>query len=182
MLVMTTAKIEAVFQAVPKIKDRIIDELTCMDAIIVVRAFPVLFIMGEKIKYTNVVRNIITHRKWLRNMVREGYTFTVVGRDLDMVRCMDANTKMSVVLLLFVTRDNLFIPPMNDFMSVEKFMFGNEGRPIETYNPNYVTVPLTFTLPSLYEVRMVNAARDGTTISIVMPMISASMYTPLDIS
>jgi len=63
MLVITNAKIKAVFQAVPEIKDRIIDELTCMDAIIVVRAFPVSFTIGEKIKYTNVVRNIITYRK-----------------------------------------------------------------------------------------------------------------------
>ena len=38
MLVMTTSKIEAVFRAVPKIKDRIIDELTCMDAVMVARA------------------------------------------------------------------------------------------------------------------------------------------------
>ena len=70
MLVMTTAKIEAVFRAVPEIKYRIMDELTCMDATMVARAFPVSFTTGEKIKYTNVVRNIITNRKWLRNMVR----------------------------------------------------------------------------------------------------------------
>jgi hypothetical protein len=179
---MTTAKIEAVFREVPKIKDKIMDELTCMDATMVVRAFPVLFTTGEKIKYMNVVRNIITHRKWLRNMVRKGYMFTVVGRDLDRVRCMDANTKMRVVLLLFVTRDNSFIPPTNDFVSVENFMFGYKGRPIETYNPNYVTVPTTFTLPSLYKVRMVNAARYNTTISIVMLMVAASTSTPMDIS
>jgi hypothetical protein len=156
---MTTAKIEAVFQAVPKIKDRIMDELTCMDAMMVARAFPISLTTGEKIKYTNVVRNIIIDRKWLRNIVREGYTFTVVGRDLDKVRCMDTNTKMRVVLLLFVTRDNLFILPTNDFVSAEKFMFSYKGRPIETCNPNYITVPSTFTLPSPYRVRTVNAAR-----------------------
>jgi len=115
-------------------------------------------------------------------MVREGYTFIVVGRDLDIVRCIDANTKMSVVLLLFVTRDNLFILPTNNFISAEKFMFGYEGRPIKTYNSNYVTVPLTFTLPSPYGVRTVNAARHNTTISIVMLMVAASTYTPVDIS
>jgi hypothetical protein len=167
---------------VPKVKCRIMDELTCRDATMVAKAFPISFTNGEKIKYTNVVRNIITQRKWLRNIVREGYTFTVVGRDLDIVRCMDANTKMSAVLLLFVTRDNSFIPPTNDFMSAEKFMFGYEGRPIETYNPNYMTVPSTFTLPSPYEVRTVNAARNDTTISIVMPMVAVSTYTPVDIS
>jgi hypothetical protein len=179
---MTTAKIEAVFRAVPEVKCRIMDELTCRDAMMVARAFPVSFTKGEKIKYTNVVRNIITQRKWLRNMVREGYTFTVVGRDLNMVRCMDANTKMSVVLLLFVTRDNSFIPLTNDFISAEKFMFGYEGRPIETCNPDYMTVPSTLTLPSPYGARTVNAARHDTTISIVMPMVATSTYTPVDIS
>jgi len=98
----------------------------------------------------------------------------VVGRELDRVRCIDANTKMSVVLQLFITRDNSFIPPTNDFISAKKFMFGYEGRPIETYNPNYITVPSTFTLPSPYEVRTVNAARHNTTISIVMLMIAVS--------
>jgi hypothetical protein len=179
---MTTANIEAVFRAVPEVKCGIMDELTCRDATMVARAFPISFTTGEKIKYTNVVRNIITDRKWLRNMVRKGYTFTVVGRDLDRVRCMDANTKMWVVLLLFVTRDNSFVLPTNDFVSAEKFMFGYEGRPIETYNPDYVTVPLIFTLPPPYGVRTVNAARHDTTISIVMPMVAASTYTPVDIS
>ena len=182
MLVMTTANIEAVFQVVPKVKCRVMDELMCRDATMVVRVFPISFLMGEKIKYTNVVKNIITHRKWLRKMVREGYTFIVVGQELDRVRCMDANTKMRVVLLLFVTRDNSFIPPTNGFVSAEKFMFGYKGRPIETCNPNYVTVPSTFTLPSPYGVRTVNATRYDTTISIVMPMVAASTYTPIDIS
>ena len=182
MLVMTTIKIEAVFRAVPKIKDRIMDELTCMDATMIARAFPISFTTGEKIKYTNVVKNIITNRKWLRNMIREGYTFTVIGRDLDRVRCIDVNTKMSVVLLLFITRDNSFIPPTNDFVSAKKFMFGYKGRPIETYNPNYMTVPSTFTLPSLYEVKTVNAAKHNTTISIMMLIVATSTYTPMDIS
>jgi hypothetical protein len=167
---------------VPKIKDKIIDELMYIDATIVARAFPVSFTTGEKIKYTNVVRNIITHRKWLRNIVREGYIFTVVGRDLDRVRYIDANTKIRVVLLLFVTRDNLFILPTNDFVSAEKFIFGYKGCPIETYNPDYVTVPSAFTLPSPYKVRTLNAARYNTIISIVIPMVAISMYTPVDIS
>jgi penicillin-binding protein-related factor A (putative recombinase) len=182
MLVITTAKIEAVFQAVPEIKDRIIDKLTCINAIIVTKAFPILLTTREKIKYTNVVKNIIIDKKWLRNMVKEGYTFTVVGRDLDKVKCIDANTKIRAVLLLFVTRDNSFILPTNDFVSAEKFMFSYKGCPIETCNPNYVTVPSTFTLPSLYRVRTVNAARQDTTISIVMLIVAASTNTPVEIS
>jgi hypothetical protein len=182
MLVITTANIKAVFQVVPKVKCRVMDKLTCRDATIVVRAFPISFLMGEKIKYTNVVRNIITHRKWLRNIVKEGYTFTVVGQELDRVRCIDANIKMRVVLLLFITKDNSFILPTNGFVSVEKFMFSYKGCPIETYNPNYITVPSTFTLPSLYRVRTVNAARYDTTISIMMLMVATSTYMPMDIS
>ena len=72
MLVMTTARIEAVFRAVPEIKDRIMDELTCMDAAMGRKGVPRLVHDGGEDQDTNVVRNIITRPQKARRRERDG--------------------------------------------------------------------------------------------------------------
>jgi len=58
----------------------------------------------------------------------------------------------------------------------------HKGCFIKTYNFNYIIVLLTFTLLSLYKVKIVNVVKNNITISIIMLIVATFTYMLINIS
>ncbi|KAK5754898.1 hypothetical protein LTS12_015021 [Elasticomyces elasticus] len=109
-----------------------------MDAVEFVIATGILFSNEDVAKYTSVFKYIITDRRWLTKKMKEGYTFTMMGRSL--CAMMDYNVGSDRALRraqeplreclelqghahhLIVTNDKHFIPCTKEFMPMHLFL------------------------------------------------------------
>ncbi|KAK0787300.1 hypothetical protein LTR75_012926 [Friedmanniomyces endolithicus] len=164
----STAKSLFSIMSIDPIRDEVMYWLTPRDAVEFTVATGILFSEEDMAKYTNIFKQLISNRRWLLNMISEGYQFTAVGTYLDSI----ADSKMHkdpdrvafmcrvIDVILFVTKNEKFIPCTDLFMPTHLTMrvVRNELSirilcPIESGSTD---VPM-FLSPSVYDMALVNA-------------------------
>ncbi len=168
--------------SIDPIRDEVMYWLSPMDAVQFVVGTGVLFSEEDMAKYTSIFKYVVPNRGWLMNMVKNGYTFTIVGRrlnemtdrgameawDPDTTKYVHTIKDKVVSLILFVTRDESFIACDSTFMPTHLFQIASNDKVTEEYKNN--TTP---------EARIMVIVRHGVSITIKCPMTSWTTDVPL---
>ncbi|KAK6433876.1 hypothetical protein LTR95_009942 [Oleoguttula sp. CCFEE 5521] len=104
-------------------------------------------------KYTSVFKLIIPDRAWLVRKIAEGYTFTIVGRNLSWAMIEEIPTDQTKIafaintidLGLFVTKDDRLISCTDSFVPKYLFMMGAADKVKEVNNIGYTPTTRTIT-------------------------------------
>lgn len=175
----STAKSLFSIMSIDPIRDEVMYWLTPRDAVEFTVATGILFSEEDMAKYTNIFKQLISNRRWLLNMISEGYQFTAVGTYLDSI----ADSKMHkdpdrvafmcrvIDVILFVTKDEKFIPCTDLFMPTHLFMTGATDEIMKMYDNSHM--PAT---------RTMRVVRNELSIRILCPIESGSTDVPMFLS
>lgn len=86
-------------------------------------AINIEFTNKEKDRYQYPFKTIIADRKWIDKMCNNGYTFTLVSSQMDLIDdpSLSIDKSVNVSVLMFATKDGMIIPLTNEIMPASVF-------------------------------------------------------------
>jgi hypothetical protein len=156
------------------VRDKVMDQVAPIDVVNFVIGTGIKFSKEDMERYKSIFKYIIPNRRWLRCKLEEGYSFTVVGTDLDMLSdpiknglgtrewinlrsCPRISTR-HMWMLMIVVKDGHTIPCSNEFLINSGVMHTNRNRSwpeVYTMNRNTTIPPMLAMRTGTHEVPII---------------------------